>query len=466
MAYILGMPNELVRATVAELRAGFAAGAFSPSEAVAALAARILAVDGEAGAFTTTCLERAAAGARAATRRLVRSEGVRRLEGIPFAVKDLVDTAGLETSYGSVLFGRHVPGRSAEAVLRLEHAGAILLGKTATHEFGWGITTVSEHGRVTRNPWARERVAGGSSGGSAVALASFQVPLALGTDTAGSVRIPADFCGVVGFKPSHNRVSRAGVFPLAPSLDHVGVMARSPLDAELALRVLAGLPDREGRTLGDGLRGVRIGISADLGGTGLAPTRERIVELTAARAAELGAAVETIELAEATRSLDAVATIVLAEGGFVHRARGLWPERRAGYGRDVRARLERSERVGRDEYLEAMITRERIGEALAAAFERVDILLGPVAGVGPVPRSEGPGHERFRSAVMSCTAPASLAGLPACALRAGFDEEGLPVGVQLVGAAGSDLRVLAIAQSLFDATPDVQGLAPPLFGSA
>jgi aspartyl-tRNA(Asn)/glutamyl-tRNA(Gln) amidotransferase subunit A len=453
--------TDLAYATAEDLRRGFASGAFSPTEVIGALSARIERLDHRLGAFTATCLEEAGARAEAATRRFRRSAGARPLEGIPFVAKDLFDTAGVRTTYGSAIFATHVPRTTAAAVSRLEHAGAILMGKTATHEFGWGITTVSDHGRPTRNPWAPERIAGGSSGGSAVALASFQAPLALGTDTAGSVRIPADFCGVVGFKPSRHAISRAGAFPLAPSLDHIGVMARTPRDAELGFRVAAGLTAPALARMA-GLRTIRIGISADLHAFPLDPPRERVLEETTAIATELGARVETIALAPVRTSFEVLATVVLAEGGFVHRTRGLWPQLRADYGPDVRSRLERSEDVDRDSFLAAVLERDRIAETIVAAFERVDVLLAPVSAVGPAPLTDGPGTDRFRRAVMSCTAPASLAGLPACALRGGFDDDGLPVGVQLIGPPGSDLRTLAIAQELFHATAGVQAAVPPL----
>jgi aspartyl-tRNA(Asn)/glutamyl-tRNA(Gln) amidotransferase subunit A len=459
---VAGSSTDLTGATIAQLRAGFASRSFSPSEVVAALAARIEAEDAAIGAFTATCLDQAAAQAREASKRIVRRAGVRMLEGVPFAAKDLLDTAGLETTYGSLIFAGHVPSRTAAAVETLQGAGAILLGKTATHEFGWGITTTSAHGSATRNPWSPARVAGGSSGGSAAALATFEAPLALGTDTAGSIRIPADFCGIVGFKPSRGAISRAGAFPLAPSLDHVGPMARTPQDAELAFRILAGrvvaAPDHRPRT---SLVGLRIGVSEDLHPVELEAARETVLGSLYELAVELGGVLVELDLPAVRGSFETLATIVLAEGRRVHRERGIWPAARSSYGSDVRMRLEQAERVTSDQYAAATSSREEIAKELDRAFERVDLLLAPISSVGPAARTDGPGDSSFRRAVMSCTAPQSLAGIPACALRAGFDENGIPVGIQVVGPRGADLSVLATAHVLFTATRATQDRWPP-----
>ena len=252
--------------------AGLSAGAllegyrerrFSPVEVVEALAARIEAVDPSLGAFTTLCLERAlgrgpsrraALGARRARRAArggsVRRQGPVRLGGRPDDVR-LADVR------------RPRAGRDAEAVRRARAAGAILVGKTQTHEFAWGITSVNVLMGSSSNPWALERMSGGSSGGSAVALAAQLVPLALGSDTGGSIRVPSGFCGIVGLKPTYGRVSAAGVWPLARSLDHPGPMARTPADAALLLQAIAGVdagdPATEDVPLGDAGRRARGG---------------------------------------------------------------------------------------------------------------------------------------------------------------------------------------------------------------
>src|SRR3954452_5224979 len=200
--------NQHHQGDVGGLLREFAARRLSPVEVLDACAARIEDVDGRVGGFTALCLERARAEALASEAAWGRGEA-RALEGIPFAVKDLFDSEGGRTAYGSPMFDTHVPSRAAEAVRRAREAGAILVGKTQTHEFAWGITSVNAVLGSAHNPWALDRVSGGSSGGSAVVLAAGEVPLALGSDTGGSIRVPAAFCGVVGLKPTYGRISGA-----------------------------------------------------------------------------------------------------------------------------------------------------------------------------------------------------------------------------------------------------------------
>ncbi len=198
-----------------ELREAYRTREVSPVEVVDACAGQIARVDDELGAFNALCLDRARLEAQAAEQAFARGDAPGPLAGIPFGVKDLFDSEGVVTTYGSPMFADHVPAADAEAVRRARAAGAILVGKTQTHEFAWGISSVNTLLRTSRNPWAPDRISGGSSGGSAVALASHQIPLALGSDTGGSIRVPSAFCGIVGFKPTYGRISLAGVWPLA-----------------------------------------------------------------------------------------------------------------------------------------------------------------------------------------------------------------------------------------------------------
>ena len=231
--------GELVALGVDELRRRYRERQVSPIEVIDALGPRIERAQPLLNAFTTLSLDRAREEAAVAERRFAKGDE-RPLEGIPLGVKDLLDTEGVRTTYGSAIFESHVPRADAEAVRRARDAGAIVVGKTGTHEFAWGITSENPHYGPCRNPWDTERISGGSSGGSAVALAAGLVALAIGSDTGGSIRIPAAFCGVTGLKPSYARVSTAGTFPLAPSLDHVGPMAQRPLDAWELYAAMAG----------------------------------------------------------------------------------------------------------------------------------------------------------------------------------------------------------------------------------
>ena len=274
--------TELVGLSARQLLDGYRERRFSPVEVVDALAVRIEELNPRLGAFTTLCFERALNEAKVVEQQYARDESVGRLAGVPFGVKDLFDSEGVRTTYGSPMFADHVPIGDAEAVRRARAAGAILIGKTQTHEFAWGITSVNFVMGSSRNPWNTELMSGGSSGGSAVALAAKLVPLALGSDTGGSIRVPSGFCGTVGLKPTYGRVSKAGVFPLARSLDHPGPMARTPADSALLLEVIAGVdvhdPATEDVAVGDlegelaaGLSGMRVGLCPDLHLVPLAP---------------------------------------------------------------------------------------------------------------------------------------------------------------------------------------------------
>ncbi|HEY7538353.1 MAG TPA: amidase [Gaiellaceae bacterium] len=449
----------------------------SPVEALAACAARIEAVDRRVGGFTALCLERASEEAAASEQAWARGEA-RPLEGIPFGVKDLFDTEGVRTAYGSPMFAAHVPGRDAEAVARARSTGAILVGKTQTHEFAWGITSVNEAMGSAHNPWALDRFSGGSSGGSAVALAAGEVPLAIGSDTGGSIRVPAAFCGIVGLKPTYGRVSAARAWPLARSLDHPGPMARTPTDAALLLEATAGVDDADPSTadvaLGDvrgelrrGLGGLVVGTCADLQLVPLAPD-VRAVHESALRTLEAsGARLVEVALPEAELVLPAFRTIQSAEALDTHRQAGLYPARRDEYGADVLGRLDAATEVTLEQYLRASADRERVRAGFARLFRSCDVLLTPVSAGPPLPIGEETlvheGEEiTFRELVMSYTTPQDLVGLPACAVRAGFDALGIPVGVQFTAPPWQEALVLRAAQGLFESTPDVQSRRPPL----
>lgn len=461
--------SELASLGATELLAGYRSRRFSPVEVVTALSDRIAAVDPLVGAFTTTCLERALVEARAAEAAWARGSA-RALEGVPLGVKDLFDSGEVRTTYGSTMFAAHVPVRDAEALRRARESGAVLIGKTQTHEFAFGITSLNEGLGSTHNPWALDRVSGGSSGGSAVALAAGEVPLALGTDTAGSIRVPAALCGVVGLKPTWGSVSREGVFPLAPSFDHVGPMARSPADAAGLLEAIA----EPGTPLGDvrdglelGFAGLRIGLCPDLHRTPLAPAVREAYDGAVRIATDAGAEVVTLDLPEAARIPSAFVPMQRAEALRSHVRAGLYPERRREYGADVLERLEAGRAVTLDQYLDASDERERLREAFGRLFASCDVLLTPVAAGAPFPGAREVGEHLgrevdFRELVLPYTTPQNLCGLPACTVRAGFDDLGLPIGLQFTGRPWAEARVLRAAQALYDSTPDVQSRRPRL----
>jgi aspartyl-tRNA(Asn)/glutamyl-tRNA(Gln) amidotransferase subunit A len=345
--------------------------------------------------------------------------------GEPVAVKDLLDTAGLATTYGSVLFADHVPAVSAEAVLRMEAAGYAVAGKTNLHEFAYGISSQNPHYGTVPNPTAPGRLAGGSSGGSAAAIAADDVELALGTDSAGSIRIPAAWCGVVGFKPTHGVVSVEGCFPLAPSYDVVGPMASSVDGCERLLQVLA--PGFELDPL-ESLEELEVGVAwldrAD------PLVRERVAAAAALfpRRREL-----ELPLAPSNRA------DFMREAADVHRA--LFPGNEALYGENVRSKIERCLRVTDAEVTAAERERVAYRERMAEAVGGLDLLVTPTLPFVAPPADVD--ELEIRGVGTSLTYPSSALGWPALALPCGSAEDGLPASVQLTAPAGSDARLLA-----------------------
>ena len=448
-----------------ELLEGYRSGELSPAEVVDASLARIAALDAELGAMPALCPERARAEAAACERAYHEGLPQGALAGVPFVVKDLFDSADVPTAYGSPMFAGHTPSADAAVVRNVRDAGAILLGKSQTHEFAWGLTSVNERMGTSHNPWDRTRISGGSSGGSAVALAAGYVPIAIGSDTGGSIRVPSAYCGTVGFKPTFGRFSTEGVWPLAPSLDHPGAMARTPADVGLLLGAMAGC--REPSVPPAGLSGRTVGICPDLQLVPLAADVQAAFDDAVRTVVDLGARVQEASMPEAEAIHPAFGVIQRAEAFRTHTVAGLWPARADEYGADVRGRLELGAQVTLRDYLDATLARERARSAMAALLESVDVLLTPVAACSPPPigeeRVQHAGSEReFRDLVMPYTVPHDLLGLPTCAVRAGFDELGIPVGVQFSARLWGDDDALAAARAFADATPDLQGRWPEL----
>jgi aspartyl-tRNA(Asn)/glutamyl-tRNA(Gln) amidotransferase subunit A len=359
--------------------------------------------------------------------------------GVPVAVKDLLDTAGLTTTYGSALFADHVPAASAEAVRRLEVAGYPVAGKTNLHEFAYGISSQNPHYGTVPNPAAPGRLAGGSSGGSAAAIAAGDVELALGSDSAGSIRIPAAWCGVVGFKPTYGLVSAEGCFPLAPSYDTVGPMASSVEGCEELLRAL--VPGYEAAAL-ESLEELEVGVAWLDRAEPL--VRERVTEAAALcpRRREID-----LPLAPENRA------DFMLEVADVHRA--LFPGNEDLYGANVRSKIERALRVTDGEAAAAERERAEYRERMAEAFEGLDLVLTPTVPFVPPPADID--ELELRGAGTSLTYPFSALGWPALALPCGAAEEGLPASVQLAAPADADARVLAAGRLLasqgLDTTP-------------
>ena len=353
--------------------------------------------------------------------------------GRPLAVKDLFDTAGLTTTYGSALFADHVPEETAPAVVALEGAGWGVVGKTNLHEFAFGTTSENPHFGVVPNPLAARRVAGGSSGGNAVALVLGAADLALGTDTGGSIRIPAACCGIVGFKPTSGLVSLDGCFPLAPSFDHAGPMARDVATCEDAMRSLA--PGYEPVSLGS-LEDLAVGVV----------WIERADPLVRARveaAAALFPRPHAIELSEG-EDIDA---LLMREVADVHRE--LFAENADLYGDDVRGKIERCLEITDAEAERAGTARSELLDQAERALDGLDLVISPtLPAVAPPTHESDAGDLRYRRSMVRFTFPFNALGWPALALPCGSAEHGLPASVQLAGRPGNDALVLAAGRLL------------------
>jgi len=430
----------------------------SPVELVQATVDRIDAYGKTLNAYIAWYPEQAVQQARKAEDALARGRPVGPLHGVPIAVKDLFFTAGLPTTAGARVLADFVPQEDATVIHRLKEAGAILLGKLNLHELAYGVTNENPHFGPVRNPWNLNRISGGSSGGSAAAVAASLCLASLGTDTGGSIRIPASCCGVVGLKPTYGRVSRNGILPLAWSLDHVGPITRTVEDAALMLQVLAGEDSRDvttsalpvpdyARLLGGDLKGLRIGLAsafftdpAEVDPSVMAAVREALQTMES-----VGARVEEVSV-PFLRHAPAIQYITLATEASANHARLLRTRGRE-LGLDVRRRLELGEFITAPQYVRAQQGRRLLMQELAAVFRRVDLLITPTLPVVAPPIGDQTltihgVEKRVQPTLTRCTSFVNLTGLPAISLPCGSDADGLPVGLQLIGQPFDEATLL------------------------
>lgn len=434
-------------ATIADLAAAFRAGAVDPIAATEACLEAIAERDDALNAMTTVAGERALEAAAHARREL--RSGIDRgpLHGVPIVVKDLVDVAGLPTGYGSAPVFRTLPARNAALVDRLEVAGAVLLGKANLLEFAYGVA----HPNVgpTRNPWDPTRTAGGSSGGSAAAVATGMAYASLGTDTGGSIRIPAAYCGVVGLKPTYGALPLAGVFPLSRTLDHAGPLART---SACALATLDALTRGAGATTPLPLNGRRFGVvRAHVDDPCIAEDVRAAFDDACGRLVDGGASLVDVHLAEVDGIARSLFDIVLAEAAVVH-ARGL-REHRDAYAPGTRAQLEAGLEARATAYLRARAHRRRLTDAAEEAVRGLDALIAPTV-PWVAPKEDPSVHEQAGHAEVHCTGLANLTGQPSVSLVSGPGAAGLPTGLMLTGPRGGDRRLLRVAMG-------VEAVLPP-----
>jgi aspartyl-tRNA(Asn)/glutamyl-tRNA(Gln) amidotransferase subunit A len=398
--------------------------------------------------------------ARQSDERWKRGEPRGPLEGIPVSLKDIFETAGLRTTVGSRILADWVPDRDATVVKRLRQGGAIIVGKLNMHEFANGPTNDNPHFGRTLNPWNAARTPGGSSGGSGAALAADLCLGATGTDTGGSIRTPAAFCGVVGLKPTYGLVSRMGVFPFSWSLDHAGPMARTTRDVAILLRAMAGhdpadpasasAPPIEPLPDSVDAESLVVGIETSYLTALMEDDVRQSFERGVALLSELGARVEEVRLPRLEVSPSAEVAILFPEAASVHRR--FLDERPMDYGEDVRRSLLSGRLYRAVDYVEAQRVRLVLRRDVAGAFEKVDVLAMPTVVIEPPEW----GRESFvvqgsqldvLNAFIRCTSPFNLTGHPALSIPCGLTSQGLPVGIQLVGPPFSDGMLLEIGHA-------------------
>jgi aspartyl-tRNA(Asn)/glutamyl-tRNA(Gln) amidotransferase subunit A len=455
------MASELCFMTAAQLGGIFRNHQASPVDLVTAMLERIDHLNSRLNAYLTVMADEALAAARQAERDIRAGNYRRPLHGIPVALKDLYWTKGVRTTAGSKVLADWAPAEDATTVIRLKEAGAIIIGKAHLHEFAMGPTNINPHYGPARNPWDTDRVPGGSSGGSGAAVAASLATTAMGSDTGGSIRIPASLCGITGHKPTYGLVSRYGVLTLSWSLDHAGPMTKTVEDAALMMNALAGYdpkdpasanrPVSDFRDALDGkLRGLRIGLPRRHFFDELDPEVQWAMDDAIELIEGLGAAVTEVDFSHVQYVPATSMTISWSEAAAYHeRFVGRLDE----YGSETRSRIELGRTILATDYLRALRTRRLIGEEFAAIMERVDLLVTPTIRI-PAPRIDECGEKLgmtggadVRMVLSALTRPFNVTGAPALTVPCGFTANGLPIGLQIVGRPFDDMTVLRLGHA-------------------
>lgn len=434
-----GLPQSII-ATSRLLREG----KVSPVELTRDCLARIASQDPILNAFITVTADSAIADAYAAEAEIKEGRWRGPLHGIPIAVKDIIDVSGLPTTAASKVLRDRIASEDAEVVVRLRAAGAILLGKQNMHEFAYGGSSMISAFGAVRNPVNPAHIAGGSSGGSASAVAAGLCYAAIGTDTAGSVREPAALCGVVGLKPTYDLVGTRGVFPLAPSLDHVGPIARSVEDAALLLQVLTGKEQDAVGPINKDVRGLRIGVPSNFFFEGLDEEVSAAVEEALIVVKKMTGTARDIQL-----EVNPDRTLQAAESFAVHKEFvGRSPEL---YQPETLRRIRTGENVSAEEFQRLRVALGNMRRDISRVFDQIDLMITPTTPI-PAPRiadlEQNPGELRPREVLLlRNTRPFNVWGLPAISIPCGVTKTGLPIGLQISGAHGAESKVLQLAHA-------------------
>lgn len=449
-------PGSLTVARCAEL---MARGALSSVELTERCLERAERLNPKLNAFLLIDREGALEAARRADeeRRAGRVRGP--LHGVPVGLKDLFDTAGIRTTAGSKHFADRIPTEDAYTVARLRDAGAVMIGKLNLHEWALGVTTANFHWGVCHNPWDLDRIPGGSSGGTGAALAADIIPAGTGSDTGGSIRIPAALCGVTGLKPTYGRCSLRGVVPLSWTLDHVGPLARTVEDCALVLQTMAGYdaldPHSEqaptpdfAASMRNGVRGLRIGIPSNHFFDNCDPEVASAVEAAAREFERLGARVTGVAIPDAPAALAHNGIILISDAAAFHRER--LEGAREAFGEDVLGLLDIGSKTPATAYALALDFRRSYRRWLERElFANVDVVLHPTTPIPAPPIAES---AAARNLLIQNTAPWNIAGAPVLALPCGFTASGLPVGMSLAGRFWDEATLLRAGHAYQQAT--------------
>ncbi|THF74159.1 amidase [Cohnella fermenti] len=441
--------HELTYATIHELSDRIRSREISPVEVAEQAILRIEEVNPALNAFVTVTAELAMKQARQAEEDIAQGRYKGALHGIPIVHKDLYYTKGIRTTASSKILKDFVPDYDSTAVAKLAEAGTVLLGKVQTHEFASGTTTNSPHFGACSNPWNLARVPGGSSGGTGAAVAAGIAYMGTGSDTGGSIRIPAACCGVVGMKPTYGRVSRYGIVPMGWTLDHAGPLTRSVMDAALSLDAMSGYDPKDESTVdlpppgikteySDSLKGVRIGLPTSYYFDNVEADVLAAVEAAIAKFKELGAEIVAVDLAKIGYARTAASAILLGELVAYHEP---WLNSRPeDYGADVRMMLESGKQLTASSYLQAQRARHVLVQDFLDALSGVDVLLTPATPL------TAPSADDFARTLRLAeyTMPTNVTGLPSLSMPCGFSPEGMPVNLQLIGRPFEEATVLGI----------------------
>jgi aspartyl-tRNA(Asn)/glutamyl-tRNA(Gln) amidotransferase subunit A len=447
--------------TISELAPLIEKKELSPVELTRQVLTRIKEFDSKLNSYITVLYEEADKQAKQAEKNILEGNYLGPLHGIPFALKDLFYTKGIRTTSGSSFQSDFIPDYNASVVDKLLAQGIILTGKLNMHEFAFGSTNENPHYGNTANPWNTNNMTAGSSGGGGAAVAAGLCCASLGSDTGGSIRDPASFCGIVGLKPTYGRVSKYGVTPLAWSLDHVGPLTRSVQDAALILEVIAGFDKKDPSTvkepvksyqstlMGD-VRGLKIGIPKNVFFEDIDPEVNTEIENAIKRLQSEGAELTEVIIPHLDSALFAQFVTVASEAAAYHQ--GTLKQHYYDYGQDVRQQLVVGELFTAVQYVEAQQIRRTIYESFRKTFQSVDVLITPTAPftAPKIGQNEVVINGKIKNIteeLVRLTAPCNITGLPAISVPVALSSEGLPIGIQIIGRAFEEETLLNVAYS-------------------